>query len=210
MVAAGVRYRRPVTLRLEEIYWARQCAKFTAPATTPLFVRDPDEIKRLKDHPDFVPTLSGKTRVFLPYCWQRFAPLSRAPYFRTPRVKTLFLHELRTPSGKRRIVFVESWYQNANILPPGLVATVIAPPTLISASRIVASPSSNPWQMPASFDPDSLTFGQPDANDATHFTIEWGSAEERRVIDGYLGENDQIRFVARATPTTLDTAGASP
>jgi hypothetical protein len=211
-----LRYRQVVTNRAMELYWARQCAQFTAPADTPLIVQptDMEHARRLGLDRNYVPvTFTGggnsqRMFQFLPYCWRRFGSSSAISG------KSVFLHELRTPAGKRRIVYVHTWIENAAQLPRGLAATVVEPPSLTKGARVLSDPRG--FAMSGQFVPALLSFGQPDPHDPSRFTIEWrtdenySGAKERGVIDGRLGDDDQVHFTVRRTPTTLDTAPPSP
>lgn len=207
-------YWAPISLRASQIYWARQCARFTAPADLPLVVSDLRKIAERTSDANYVSD-RGRSRsplVFQPYCWGRFRQSAGIPQSFFGSVdETVFLGELRTPAGKRRIVHVLSWYNNARKLPSGLESTVVEPPTLTSPARMLCKP---PGGRAAAgfFTLAVLSFGQIDPADPSHFTIAWRTADEqfgvrirdqrRGVIHGYLLDNDRIRFVCRDDHTT--------
>src|SRR3954468_2149306 len=99
VIAVGWMYRQPISSRAREMYWARQCAKFTVPADTPRVVSDPKEMARLAADPNYAPhTIYGAkswtaARSLQPRCWRELAPLTGVDTYHFSGENTVFLHE---------------------------------------------------------------------------------------------------------------------
>lgn len=115
---------------------------------------------------------------------------------------TIFLHELRTPSGERRLVGVDAYFSTIRngltMVFPRIytVGSLRRPPTLVSQGQ---GGTSFPGQW-------EFSQGQPDPAEPRHFTfvmrrIDASSAgEERtpdRTIDGWLDDDDRVGLEQR-------------
>jgi hypothetical protein len=119
----------------------------------------------------------------------------------------LFCHLRRAPGGHVRIVVVTS------ILSGTPLVHLIDPGSLSIAPRVTRSTSDSikPW--PAypvldRADQMSLTFraGQPDAADASHFMIPYATPEGAGSVDGWLLDDDRVRFRVLSGPCKLSVA----
>jgi hypothetical protein len=215
VIGSGWWFRKPIALRATQLYWSRQCARFTAPADTLRVATKSQDIARFQHDLNYASavtpgSVSSNPRAlgFQPRCWREFAPsvgvLPYAPF----TASTTFLHELRTPSGKRRIVHVQCMLDNLLVLPRMMCVIVIEPPTLLSAPRIISRPGA--FNFSGRSVPARVYVGQPDPADPTHFTIGFESADRddngrpkrAGVIDGYLGDNDVVSFKFRDPAST--------
>ena len=220
LVVLGViasRHRAAIKSRARQLYWARQCSRFTAAPDTPRVAVDASQLASLPNKQDYFLEIRGSRGAstqpvyrFLPNCWVQFALLARARPYHFFEPQTVFLHELRTPSGKRRIVHVESVGENMYRPAAHLVPTIIEPPTLLSPPRIIWE-TSGAYAISEAFEPARLRIGQPDPNDQAHFTIEFESVEQwagqtfpkrSGIIDARLGEDDRITFRVRDPAST--------
>jgi hypothetical protein len=201
-------YRQPLLRRGTELYWSRQCSRFTAAAETPLVAN----AQTIGDNnyaavdPSYMSGQQSSTLFFQPRCWRELAKLTGAqPYHFGPHA-TIFLHELRSPSGKRRIVHVECLNANMRTLPYYLLPTIIEPATFTSPPRIIFD-SRGGLAIGGLQVFGQFSFGQVDRNNRSHFTLEARAINpdprlsqplQKVIIDGYLNDNDQITFRTRA------------
>jgi hypothetical protein len=213
-VGTGWIFRGSMSARAKEIYWAHQCAIFAPPHDTPLW-ESQSAISRSgsRDYGDWGRQISADDAEFPfhPDCWTKLAGLSGAKAHFDDFSTTVFLHEMRTPSGSRRIVHVESMDDNAICFPDQFLATVIDPPRLFSPPRVRFASSRNPSWF-GTLVAAKLSLGRIDPADPSHVTIEYdvtdvgmvdrsASREVHGIIDGYLSDDDVMTFKLRM-PTT--------
>jgi hypothetical protein len=218
LLAGGVaayRYRHELELRASEIYWSRRCMGFDAPRDSILFVGDPAAAAALRERdPDYVQTrLYGRAGAkFLPRCWRELCAAMNNPAVVAADTvmddPVLFLHERRSPGGKRRIVMIKSGSYNARALPRKMRATIITPARLFARTQVMAAPMPDvAWS--GVYVPLRIFFGHPDPADASHFTIDFvvldgfdGAPIRNGTIDGYLNDDDTVSFRLRDPATT--------
>jgi hypothetical protein len=109
---------------------------------------------------------------------------------------TLFVHARHNPAGEMRLVLVRLIYRDAGGLPIGINpdvllqirSEVLTPASWRPGSKLHKPASASTSQHFEVSQNDNLKFyaGQPDPNDATHFTIDYSLAGQRGVIDGYV------------------------
>jgi hypothetical protein len=201
LAAAGYAYRDPIWFKARQLYWARRCARFAVPAGTPV-VRPvgstTDANYRVADY-----TPPARALTFQPECWTEFAALNGwRPRHYPFTYSTVFLHELRTPSGKRRIVHVESVFENLFRPASHLVPTIVAPPTVFSPPRVIREPTGD-YRISEAHAAMKRYVGQYDPRDVSHFTIAFESTGSSRsgVVDGYLRDDDTVTFEVRDVAT---------
>ena len=255
-VAGSWTVGREARARTQNVLYARQAARHVEPAETVVFEPDPIRAASLISagtHDAL--TFPGATGVGLaPMPAARAEPDSFSVFRdalarRELRVAgaLIFLHELTTPGGVRRVVavhFLPQYLAGEDVGGgPGLVARVFEPGGLISAPRYVGEaearmlspalhdqPAAPPTHDPAgemltlaSLDPlanmglmppegrplcttglgplPRWFAGQPDADDASHFTINYEIDGVPGTVDGYLSDDGRsVRMQARANP----------
>jgi hypothetical protein len=180
----GLRLLPAVIQRARLMYWQDRCLSYTPPK-------------------DLVIT-SGKP--FAPREWSVFSALLPAPALTTH--STLFMHERRTPSGRRRLVIVE------------LFGTALRPRVMsIATFRATAAELhwDRTWLKPLWVQNSLFLVGQPDPDDPSHFTFSFreGSADSTAawtVVDGWLQDDDTVLLEPRActTPAPPPASGRSP
>jgi len=184
-LAGGVlRYGKPIARRFDLVRWQDRCLAYTQSPLTLATAR------RSVAHPDYVPVpgFGGPAPFVLsPQCWRKFSGLVSPGPVTTP---TLFLHELTSAAGHRRLVHVA--VPDANALTPdaGYDVTVIKPGSLWHEPVVVGRQPVPSWA--GSFMPAELYFGQPDPADASHFTVVLKGSQ--RVLEGWLCDDDKVKF----------------
>jgi hypothetical protein len=120
---------------------------------------------------------------YTPVCWRRFQRPSIAP-------AVVFLHARTSPSGKRRLVSVEAAPSLA--YRPAWSARVLVPDALRGPADVPGSP-----YYPDLPGADRIYAGQPDPADPSHFTVEYENGGERKTADGWLQDDDTLKFSVR-------------
>lgn len=131
--------------------------------------------------------------------WFRWSP----PSPNAPR-GVLFMHERISPGGNRRLVVIR-YLANASgtrpesflgynfdprvFIPGNLSVPAIAVPRDITPGGLSSDASPLP--------PLKIFAGQPDANDASRFTIRFLADGAERVVDGELDDQDRITLTLR-------------
>lgn len=112
---------------------------------------------------------------------------------------TLFVHELKTAGGKRRLVIVEGCtYGNLYGLAHDLNCRVYELRGILSAAKLKSVQFAGPWSGP--YEPAELGMGRSDPADASHFTIPYSYGGEKGTLDASLGEDELIHFTRRDGP----------
>jgi hypothetical protein len=197
------------------LYWQRQCMRYTAPGEMVVYESDPNAgavLQSADRHYQLAAAGSwgrSATRTatgYLPECWNRFSRV--APGFLPPTAPVVFLHELRTPSGQRRLVSVVATFEPSElplfISGYDVSATVIAPATwrMLPRNRtggVALSVLSGPQPKPPHV---RVYAGQPDPADPSHFTIRYEVDGVEHVADGWLRDGwpagyDSVQFKVR-------------
>jgi hypothetical protein len=196
----------PVALRLGRFSVARwqvhrlyaQCAGYVAPAEMVIYDEDPAGYARLSKLPQYstVGSLDSPAAYFVLPEWRRFCAGAGAGQIQS--YGTLFVGELRTPTGKRRLVGADitGWFRGG-----------ISPVLSIHARAFESRPA---MLLPPQT--DSKTFnlalghsegvlrisaGQRDPKDASHFTITYTVAGSEGIIDGWLKDDGSVLMETR-------------
>jgi hypothetical protein len=142
-----------------------------------------------------------------PECWSRFYSVLSGTTLRSDG--TAFLHQRFTPSGQCRLVAVDAVFvhaPNQGSTGISLHARAFDQPQWFQIPRELSSnyyggidgPGFVQWYRSA-----RLLTGKPDAADSSHFTIELELDGRRRIIDGFVrDENDDVMLKERADPLT--------
>lgn len=199
--------------RLQLAYAERQCSAYVAAPNTIVYTEDPADVKRLAaTSVGYRPAPGGGGSVFLvPQAWSKFYGLLSPPGFQSRG--TVFLHERRTPGGRRMLVAIDylgdKLYDGGNYWMD------------VSEFQVRAFEPGGPFSLPVEVQnaqvphelynvngrPGTLRLyaGQADPNDPTHFTITWELTDNpptHGVLDGWVREDgvDLERREAPATP----------
>jgi hypothetical protein len=155
------------------------------------------------------------TALWRPELFKEYWPTVRRLYPPPDKAALLFLHERTTPSGERRLVCVMAWLDvllgtHQQFMTIGIYE--IDPATWknnpAQKNEVVrriegmfgpADPNRIDYAVPRK--PLRIFAGQADAQDRSHFTIEYEVGGERKMLDGYLRDgtepSDRLRLGAR-------------
>jgi hypothetical protein len=207
-------YRDDVVLRFRRAYWYRQCARFAVPPGVLLKESDPIRAAALlasrpEDYRAVVYS-TGAVAVYFPRCFREFANVEpRSLGLRgLTGSSILFLHELRTPSGKARLVAVSSEWANAYDMHVLMDRVVLPPPSFFESLNIKAPFTGFAYSGP--FVEAICSPGTVDPADPTHFCISFTVPDRLKeshplrdgILDGYLRDDDTIHFQIRDLATT--------
>jgi len=208
----------PHTWRFARIwYWERQCMNFATPPGTVAYQRlalgsaktpvdisymsgDDPQVMALRGHhgcllPQYHPvTITSQD----PICWVRFLQSSGNPRWFREFSTLIFCHERISPSGNSRLVTVEfPRSEDGADMPTPITsdgALAYRSPTWAGSAPIIAATAAG-GHMPGPMLGVIVRIfaGQPDPQDASHFTIEYQRADGGSgIIDGYLRDDDTV------------------
>lgn len=165
------------------------CADYRLPADTVVFEPNPDAAARLirsgeyDDHPP-----PNACRIGRP--WEALVASMGWPEERW----AVFCHARTSPAGHHRLVVVERLKYSGSGL---IIDATGSPPRRLPCT----------WRNYILFrrinraDPEvRLYAGQPDPDDASHFTIGYALGESRGSVDGWLLDDDTLRFRVLSGP----------
>jgi hypothetical protein len=192
----AVRYAKMGAERLRVNRLYRACAAHGAPASTVVWEEDPQLIKQLRGRGyETVPSHGGDASYFVPPAWRE---LNAAIGQQIQTWGTLFLHERKTPTAAKPLlvgVDVAGWSRGGPVVLFARVRTTspavplrLPRPANVDHPSVHLSPTEGPLRLFA---------GQPDPNDASHFTIDYQIGEARGVIDGWLKEDGSVLLEKR-------------
>ena len=211
----------PFAYRLKLAYYERQCGSYVPPPDTIVYTASHNDAKRLAaTSAGYQPGPANEQSVFLvPPAWSKFYGLLSPPGFRS--MGTAFLHERRTPRGRTLLVAVDylgDTFQESDLLPLN-----------VSEFQVRAFEPGGPFSLPVEVQTDRfpillptssglqgplrLRAGQPDPNDATHFTIAWELVDDPRtggVIDGWVRDRGVVLEPRELTPPPPSSPARSP
>jgi hypothetical protein len=197
-VVAGWRWGPGVYQRGSLLYWQRQCLRYAAPAERVVYETDPAAGAALRSadrhymllKPRWGPMPAPLPTGLVPDCWTRFGNAS--PGFPTATGPVLFLHELRTPTGQRRLVaitgafqpselpqFISGYDAEAQMIEPGTWKVLPRNRTGGVAISVLSGPQPKPPHV-------RIFAGQSDPADPSHFTIRYELDGVGQVVDGWL------------------------
>ena len=190
----------PAWYRLQLAYAERQCSTHVAAPDTIVFTEDPGDVKRLAATPaGYQPgPADGDSLCLVPQAWSKFYGLLSPPGFQSRG--TVFLHERRTPGGRRLLVAID--YLGDDFLHADNYWVDV------SEFQVRAFEPGGPFSLPVEVQSEQVTqelyapddrrgtlrlyAGQPDPGDPTHFTIRWelaGRPSAGGVLDGWVRED---------------------
>ncbi|HWE03972.1 MAG TPA: hypothetical protein VG326_16325 [Tepidisphaeraceae bacterium] len=193
--------------RAGELWDQRRCLVYSAPADQIVYTEDRDEAKRLLGLSGyFSPHDNGRPDdVFAAYAPPEYVKV----HGKDAEHAVLFLHERRTPDGKRVLVLVS--YE----------CTLMVWPVCTFGTRELATLTTDPPPsqhglagcMDVRPDPRRrrLTFfaGHADDSDPSHFTIAYRAAGGAGTVDGYVRDDGTVTMSVRDGPAAgaWDAAG---
>jgi hypothetical protein len=196
--------------RAQFALYERRVARYTAPASRVVYEEDPSLWPGLLAQPGYrqMTATSPGWSSFVGYIASPVEDLARAVPISPLGGTAIFAHELRNPSGQRRIVVIwlayngirsnaqgatpdnqvylslcTSFVQDAKLLRAVMQPTAIAP-------KSVAENRTTPLYA-------RLYAGQVDPADASHFTIAYQIGEYSDQLDGYLLNDDSVQLQPR-------------
>jgi hypothetical protein len=207
--------------QLDMLWSQRHCLYYSAPADQVVYEEDPAAATGLLARsgyfqyvlkrglpPTAAPTATAAAHV--PECWSDFQVHGNPLMMQAGRAygAILFLHERTCPSGNRRLVCVR-YFPEAETFTPSFIPgyncelIVITPGTFRNppkpALRMYVIDVLSGWPRTP---PNVRMFaGQPDPNDASHFTIRYQMWGKEDILDGRLGDDDQVTLTPRNRPT---------
>jgi hypothetical protein len=205
-VVAGWRWGPGAYRRASLLYWQRQCLRYAAPGERVIYESDPGAgaaLRAADRHyqlvtPRWVSKLVTSATGHVPDCWTRFG--GAGPGFPTATGPVLFLHELRTPSGQRRLVAITAAFP-PNELPKfisgyDVEAQIIEPGTwkLAPQNQTGGIPLSVLSGIPPTPPHVRVLAGQPDPADPSHFTVRFEVDGVAHVADGWLRDGSPAGF----------------
>ena len=178
--------------RVNRLYSA--CAAYTAPATKVVWEEDPQQVTQLHDYQS-VGAHNGNAAFFVPDTWKQ---LNAAIGQQIQTWGTLFLHERTTPTSKRTLlvgVDIAGWSRGGPVVLFARCRTIApAVPMRLPTEEKVDHPSVHLSNTEGAL---RLFAGQPDANDASHFTIDYALGDQKGVIDGWLKDDGSVLLEKR-------------
>lgn len=145
---------------------------------------------------------------FIPYCWAKFLQASKSPSHIPHGEPVVFCHELRSPSGKRRLVAIgvyHSYMSLGAVLLEGFQIAIYDHHGLhILLAPLLNKDTSTDAIFPG---PSLIEAGQFDPTDASHFTIgyKWPDGVGG-IIDGWLQDDDTVKLSIRPGPGDVKSA----
>jgi len=177
-------FLRPARVKITSLYWQSRCLRFEMPA---------DE------------------RARSPECWKRYLSFHLyEPGFLDASFpdgsRVVFLHEMETSSGKRRLVLIHRWLDLAVPLHLAFAGGVIEPETLVSPPHVMTTFGRGNFM--GGRHPIAIYFGQLDPKDHSHVVFRVRSdpsiypSRLNTVVDGFLHDDDTMTFKYRDLATT--------
>jgi hypothetical protein len=198
LVFVGFYNWRQIKEQGARMYWERKCLDYRVPAGTIFYSNDPQDLSALKSAPQYVTT--GPRWPGGPYAIRPNRLLEKLTNCAV--LPALFVHGRNAPSGPQRLVLVQMGrlagdpfsrisLSPVNLQPLGSSGTT--PGTYIRGLEMCLKPT----------DIVRLYCGQPDPNDASHFTIDYDLNGTRGTIDGKLTSGGTITLTPRSGRVVL-------
>ena len=173
------------------LYWQHLCMRYTVPADAVVYEDG-------EDH---------HAAVHVPDCWRKLSGTIQQD--NPAKGSILFLHELRTPQGRRFLAIIEdNPYMDFPLTYdyPSRFADVLSPASLLWGAALYVEDMDLPWGGSFSFHPRSpaartrIYAGQVDAADLSHFTIRYLKWGQEDILDGRLDNTGKITLQPRKPP----------
>ena len=181
--------------RVALLYWQRQALDYRAPADQVVYDDDPSSAAQLLHSPAYLNlSTSGPPRAaLLADPWKRFYT-TWSPPGRIDQA-TLFLHERKNRRGETRLVAIETAPLTSDNLPfVRLNIIVVQPGTSFSAPQDTSDTVQglDALQLDSSATHLRWFAGQPDPEDASHFTIRYELDGRPGLVDGWLRDEGGV------------------
>jgi hypothetical protein len=174
--------------QMQLLYWQRQAMTYAAPADQTVM-----DITPTRDTP-YSSGVSCSSNVAPP--WVRFNQMMW-PSGRNS-LAMLFLHERKNGRGESRLIAIEA---QVSAFQAKLIPVVIRPGSVFESPQEVLDSGMHTvdYTPGDSAHPKRVLFfgGQADANDPSHFTIDFAADGHSYTIDGWLRNDDRIDFLTR-------------
>jgi hypothetical protein len=173
----------------------RACAEYSAPPTHVVASTDPAVITALAGSaPGYQRGNFGLA--YVPPVWTKlYARLTQLGFLSEG---TAFLHERRSPNGMRLLISVDLLSPRSGTLMFFVRRFSPATPFQLAGERISFDGLERIWIGDRNF---RLFAGQPDLNDASHFTIPFDYDGEPGIIDGWVRDDTSV-FLELRMPVT--------
>lgn len=202
ILAACWHWRRAIGDHVALLQWQRQWMSYTAPPERVVFELDPVRIKSLlESDPRYRSSGESTDRAFAwfnPTSWTPNAPM-RSEYDGIGwEPGPAFVHARRAVGGSTRLLSVGI----AELGLPcgiGFYAKLVQPASIFSGPEAVRVPRQAAAYYFVLKEGETLRLfaGQADADDASHFTIDYEIGSSRGTIDGWLKRDDTVQMVPR-------------
>ena len=218
---------REARQRTQSLLYARQAARHVESAGTVVFEPDParaEALVRAGTHRPLAADAPAPVARIEPDSFRTFRDALATPSFEAMGA-LVFLHELTTPSGARRVVavhFLPYMLDGRDLGDAGLVARIFEPggflrppshvgdaqarllvpvdPPAAAAGHAAAGDGVSATWTDLPYKPLPLRWfaGQPDAADPSHFTLDYELDGVHGTVDGYLTDDGgSVRMQAR-------------
>ena len=206
--AAAWKWWKAGTDRALMLYWQHRCLTYSAPSDQIVYEQNPQTVAALLKDANYVGINDGRPGSPT-FAGRKAAPLEKLMPFlprAVPASGVLFMHELRTASGERRLVVLESGFGkespplfivgydvNANCYQLATWRTPIVDHTAVYMIDVL----NQLLTKPADF---RVFAGQPDPADSSHFTMAFELNAKRGIVDGYLKDGGRLELTVRNAP----------
>ena len=202
----------PARNKFTFLHHQSKCMAFAAPPGTIAYTEDPATVARLTGGAASGPgwaTLSHNAKVIAYYLMPAsLRYLETRPDVDIPQGSgPVFLHGRAVPGGGARLVVAKVDPMRSYRAVPGgpsvgdhaLDVSVMTPAGLRAGPNVTRT-LWRPDGAAVSFGELTFFVGQPDANDESHFTIDYQTPAGRGTIDGWLRADDSVNLVVRDGP----------
>ena len=204
MIAAGVRWGPATCARAALLYHQRRCARYAAPPDQVVFDTDPVRVAALANDPNFT-VVSGCAYRRPPAEWAALSAALPKSWFPPPHA-VLFLHQMKVPGGKPRIVALErvaGCADSALFFDGYDVETHVIDPATATRPLNQRGPNLDVSVLDGVGPHTDIRIfaGQSDSADASHFTVAYESGGRSHIVDGTLDASDLVNLKRRHEPS---------
>jgi hypothetical protein len=172
------RWASPIWRRARILYWQRQCLNYELARGTVVYQTNS--------------TNTQVVRSVVAQPWRSLYFLLSPPGFRS--YGTAFLHERISPSGHHRLIAIDINFPGGSQPPPpdlDYTAREFSPGSFLHDPCELPSGPFLYCNLPTN-QPVQFFAGVADPIDPSHFTLEFRARSERRVVDGWLKDDDRV------------------
>lgn len=202
LIGAGLAVAQLLSGRIAQIHIRDACLNYVSPPRQVVFEEDPAALEQLASSgPGYERTIGGRL-CQIPECWKQEAPNLNTS-------GTVFLHELTSPAGHKRLVSIDvnigagMWLSTTgHVEDVSLAATIIQPGRAIAHDKMLVTSQTSLWVCPADPKPTRFFGGSIDPNNPSHFVVEYERQKIHSAIDGRLNDDDTISLIPRLGTTS--------